>query len=131
LDKIPSRPYLFTFIILKIFWYYSDSETDTTRKKETIVNIQQTFIINNPTMNLNNAAVVTPVEVNKNLLNTIFKFQPLSKLKSFLISKTGVEKTYYSLAEVSSNQKLYNFITNFTFLDFDHFKGCHPRGGHV
>lgn len=51
-------------------------------------------------MNLNNAAVVTPVELNKNLLNTLFKFQPLSKLKRFLISKTGVEKTYYSLAEI-------------------------------
>eukprot|EP00092_Neocalanus_flemingeri_P026852 GFUD01029108.1.p1 GENE.GFUD01029108.1~~GFUD01029108.1.p1 ORF type:complete len:726 (+),score=117.49 GFUD01029108.1:126-2303(+) len=47
-----------------------------------------------------NAAVITPVELNKNLLNTLFKFQPLSKLKRFLISKTGVEKTYYSLAEI-------------------------------
>ena len=44
--------------------------------------------------------VVTPVELNKNLLNTLFKFNPLSKLKCFLVSKTGVEKTYYSLAEI-------------------------------
>ena len=44
--------------------------------------------------------VVTPVELNKNLLNTLFKFNPLSKLKRFLVSKTGVEKTYYSLAEI-------------------------------
>ena len=44
--------------------------------------------------------VMTPVELNKNLLNTLFKFNPLSKLKCFLVSKTGVEKTYYSLAEI-------------------------------
>jgi len=50
-------------------------------------------------MNSNNA-VVTPVELNKNLLNTLFKFNPMSRLKSFLITKTGVEKTYYSLAEI-------------------------------
>ena len=53
-----------------------------------------------PTIDLSNAAVMTPIELNRNLLNTLFKFQPLSKLKSFLISKTGVEKTYYSLAEI-------------------------------
>jgi len=51
-------------------------------------------------MNTNNSAVVTPVELNKNLLNTLFKFNPLSKLKRFLVNKTGVEKTYYSLAEI-------------------------------
>jgi len=51
-------------------------------------------------MSGDNAAVLTPVELNKNLLNTLFKFNPLAKLKSFLINKTGVEKTYYSLAEI-------------------------------
>ena len=61
---------------------------------------QQTFLIQNNTMNTNNSAVVTPVELNKNLLNTLFKFNPLSKLKRFLVNKTGVEKTYYSLAEI-------------------------------
>ena len=48
----------------------------------------------------NTTALLEPVELNKNLLNTLYKFQPLSKLKRFLISKTGVEKTYYSLAEI-------------------------------
>ena len=48
----------------------------------------------------NTTALLEPVELNQNLLNTLFKFQPLSKLKRFLISKTGVEKTYYSLAEI-------------------------------
>ena len=43
---------------------------------------------------------VTPVELNENLLNTLFKFNPMSRLKSYLISKTGVEKTYYSLLEI-------------------------------
>ena len=61
---------------------------------------QQTFLLQNNTMNTNNSAVITPVELNKNLLNTLFKFNPLSKLKRFLIDKTGVEKTFYSLAEV-------------------------------
>ena len=61
---------------------------------------QQTFLLQNNTMNTNNSAVVTPVELNKNLLNTLFKFNPLSKLKRFLVNKTGIEKTYYSLAEV-------------------------------
>ena len=36
----------------------------------------------------------------KNLLNTLFKFEPGSKLKSFLVKKTRVEKTYYTLAEI-------------------------------
>jgi len=62
--------------------------------------VQQTYLIQNSSAMSTNAAVVTPVELNKNLLNTLFKFQPLSKLKRFLISKTGVEKTYYSLAEI-------------------------------
>ena len=48
----------------------------------------------------NISAVVTPVELNKNLLNTLFKFRTLSKLKRFLVMKTEVEKTYYTLAEV-------------------------------
>jgi len=61
---------------------------------------QQPFLLQNNTMNTNNSAVITPVELNKNLLNTLFKFNPLSKLKRFLIDKTGVEKTFYSLAEI-------------------------------
>jgi len=68
-----------------------------------VVQQHQTYLIQNSagTMAPNaDAAVVTPVELNRNLLNTLFKFQPLSKLKRFLISKTGVEKTYYSLAEI-------------------------------
>ena len=56
--------------------------------------------IQKPLINLNNTAVVTPIELNINLLNTLFKFQLMSKLKRFLIIKTGVEKTYYSLAEI-------------------------------
>ena len=51
-------------------------------------------------MKTNKSALITHVELNQNLLNTLFKFNPLSKLKGFLIDKTGVEKTFYSLAEI-------------------------------
>ena len=51
-------------------------------------------------MNTSNSAVITHVELNQNLLNTLFKFNPLSKLKRFLSDKTGVEKAFYSLAEI-------------------------------
>ena len=50
-------------------------------------------------------AVATPVELNRNPLKTLFKFNPMSKLKRFLITKTGVEKTYYSLTEILTNLK--------------------------
>ena len=52
------------------------------------------------TMKTSNSAVITHVELNQNLLNTLFKFNPLSKLKRFLSDKTGVEKAFYSLAEI-------------------------------
>ena len=51
-------------------------------------------------MKTSNSAVITHVELNQNLLNTLFKFNPLSKLKRFLSDKTGVEKALYSLAEI-------------------------------
>ena len=51
-------------------------------------------------MKTSNSAVITHVELNQNLLNTLFKFNPLSKLKRFLSDKTGVEKAFYSLAEI-------------------------------
>jgi hypothetical protein len=76
------------------------SSPGTTVIKQMSQVVQQTFLLQNSTMSGNNAAVLTPVELNKNLLNTLFKFNPLAKLKSFLIGKTGVEKTYYSLAEI-------------------------------
>ena len=56
---------------------------------------QQNFLLQNNAMNTNNSGVVTPVELNKNLLNTLFKFNPLSKLKRFLVNKTGVEKLIF------------------------------------
>ena len=68
----------------------------------------QTILIQTPPAMSNISAVVTPVELNKNLLNTLFKFRSLSKLKRFLVMKTEVEKTYYTLSEVS-------FLTNINF----------------
>eukprot|EP00092_Neocalanus_flemingeri_P016378 GFUD01017727.1.p1 GENE.GFUD01017727.1~~GFUD01017727.1.p1 ORF type:complete len:362 (+),score=72.82 GFUD01017727.1:183-1268(+) len=47
-----------------------------------------------------NSALSMPAELNNNLLNTLYEFQPLSKLKTFLIHKTGVEYPCYSLAEI-------------------------------
>ena len=46
-----------------------------------------------------------PVELNRNLLKTLFKFKPMSTLKIFLITKTGVEKPYYSLKEILTSLK--------------------------
>ena len=51
-------------------------------------------------MNTNNPTKSTPIELNRNLLNTFFEFNPLSELRTFLINKTGVEKNYYSLCEI-------------------------------
>lgn len=42
----------------------------------------------------------SPRDLNVNLLNALFRFKPQSKLKSYLTSKTGVGKTYYTLGEV-------------------------------
>ena len=40
------------------------------------------------------------MELNHNLLHTMFQFKPLSRLNNFLISKTGVNKPFYSLLEI-------------------------------
>ena len=65
---------------------------------------QQTFLLQKDTMHIC-PTKVTPVELNTNLLNTIFQFNPRSKLKRFLVRKTGSEKTYYSLAEILTSLK--------------------------
>ena len=69
-------------------------------------------------------------EVNKSLLSAIFKFKPLSELKSFLSNKTGVEKTYYSLAEV---KLIIQFILKYPPCDpdLDHFEEHYQRRGTV
>ena len=43
---------------------------------------------------------VTPADLNRDLLITLFRFKQGAKLKKFLIEKTKEEKTYYSLAEI-------------------------------
>ena len=45
------------------------------------------------------------VEQNRSPLRSIFKFRQESKLRSFLNSKDGTEKKYYTLAEV--NNRIY------------------------
>ena len=44
--------------------------------------------------------LVTPVELNRNLLNSYFKFKPQAKLESFITRKLEVKKTIFTLAEV-------------------------------
>jgi hypothetical protein len=44
--------------------------------------------------------LLNKMEVNHNLLHTIFQFKPLSMLNNFLISKTGIDKPYYSFLEI-------------------------------
>ena len=52
------------------------------------------------TVNTCNTAVGETVVINKDLLNSLFKFKPLSKLKQFIAERTKVRKTYYTLAEI-------------------------------
>ena len=47
-----------------------------------------------------------PEMLNRNLLNTHFKFIPMSNLKQFLITKTGVNKPQYLLAEILTSLKM-------------------------
>jgi len=47
-----------------------------------------------------NGVLVTPIEQNRSLLNSVFKFKPSSKLYYFVRSKGGVNKTLFTLAEI-------------------------------
>ena len=47
----------------------------------------------------------TPAELKINLLNTIYQFNPRSRLKGFLIQKTKSRKTHYSLREILMDLK--------------------------
>ena len=47
-----------------------------------------------------NGVLVTPIEQNRRLLNSVFKFKPSSKLYNFVTRKGGVNKTLFTLAEV-------------------------------
>ena len=42
--------------------------------------------------------MLSPVELNKNILSTLFKVKP--KLNTFLYNKTGVERSFYTLIEI-------------------------------
>ena len=44
--------------------------------------------------------LVTPVELNRNLLNSFFKFKPQSKLELYIVKKKNLEKKIFTLAEV-------------------------------
>ena len=52
------------------------------------------------TVNSCNTAVGETVVINKNIINSMFKFKPFSKLKEFIAERTKVRKTYYTLAEI-------------------------------
>ena len=75
-----------------------------------------------------NGVLVTPIEQNRSLLNSVFKFKPSSKLYYFVTSKGGVNKTLFTLAEVKSSFRMYTLILITLYLDFNNFKRCHSRG---
>ena len=50
--------------------------------------------------------LVTPVELNRNLLNSFFKFKPHSKLELFITKKKNLEKKIFTLAEVGVHSLL-------------------------
>ena len=45
--------------------------------------------------------LVTPIQENKSLLHSIFKFKPTSKLHEYICKKSNNEKKIFSLAEVN------------------------------
>ena len=66
-----------------------------------------------------NGVLVTPIEQNRSLLNSVFKFKPSSKLYCFVTSKGGVNKTLFTLAEVKDNSlKCILFTNSFCFIRF-------------
>ena len=52
------------------------------------------------TMPPQNSVLVTPIQKNKSLLNSLFKFKPTSKLLRYVQDKSHVKKTVFTLAEV-------------------------------
>ena len=48
----------------------------------------------------------TPAELKVDLLNTIYQFNPRSRLEGFLIQKTKSRKTHYSLREILMDLKI-------------------------
>ena len=47
-----------------------------------------------------NGIVLTPIEQHRSLLNSIFKFKPISKLHAYITLRTGINKSLFTLAEI-------------------------------
>ena len=60
--------------------------------------------------------LVTPVELNRNLLNSFFKFKPQSKLELFITKKKNLEKKIFTLAEVRVHTPLLMTIKQYCFV---------------
>ena len=78
-----------------------------------------------------NGVQITPMEQNRSLLNSVFKFKPTSLLSTFINKKSRIDKKCYTLAEVRENilndhQQI--FYMRF-ILDSDNIKRCYTRGG--
>ena len=70
------------------------------------------LIQNSLPVSSNNTPVVKQIELNKNVLNSLHKFNtPSSSLKRFLEEKTGVEKVYYTLKEVSNHSPATKYLS--------------------
>ena len=64
-----------------------------------------------------NGVLVTPINQNIGLLNSVFKFKTASKLHEFVKTKGGVNKTLFTLAEVIFLPPIF-FNTNFSLFRF-------------
>ena len=60
--------------------------------------------------------LVTPVELNRNLLNSFFKFKPQSKLEIFIVKKKNLQKKIFTLAEVGIYRLRIENINQYCFV---------------
>ena len=65
-----------------------------------------------------NGVLVTPIEQNRSLLNSVFKFKIPSKLFDFVTSKGRVKKTLFTLGEVRFLTPIFSLILIFFLFRF-------------
>ena len=68
-----------------------------------------------------NRDLITPIERNRRLLDSVFKFNPSSKLYNIVIKRGGDKKKYFCLHEILTILKNYirmGFMTRRTHLQF-------------
>ena len=70
-----------------------------------------------------NGVLVTPINQNIGLLNSVFKFKTASKLHEFVKTKGGVNKTLFTLAEILTILKDVLILTSFVVVFLGGFFG--------